>query len=100
MLKPELYMLIKVHKSKFKKCSVDEIFKKYGHSVLRLSTYHPELNTIDKIWSVVKEWAAARNTTFKIEDVRVLCKTKFDQIGQNTTWLSICNHVNKMEVDY
>jgi transposase len=44
----------------------------YGHKVLRLPSYHPELNPIEKIWASVKNWVAVHNTTFKLKDVEQL----------------------------
>jgi transposase len=35
-------------------------------TVLRLPTYHPDLNPIEKIWGIVKARIAAKNVTFKL----------------------------------
>ncbi|KAG8234269.1 hypothetical protein J437_LFUL006514, partial [Ladona fulva] len=37
-----------------------------------LPPYHPELNPIDNIWGIMKNWMAVRNVTFKLEDVKKL----------------------------
>jgi transposase len=52
----------------------------YGHEVLRLLPYHPELNPIEKIWASVKNWVAVHNTTFKLKDVEQLARRRFSEI--------------------
>ncbi|XP_050299213.1 uncharacterized protein LOC126738106 [Anthonomus grandis grandis] len=47
MLKPQLYYLIKLHKPKYKRYEIDELFNAKGHDVLRLPPYHPDLNPIE-----------------------------------------------------
>ncbi len=34
--------------------AIDEIAKSYGHNVLRIPPYHPELQPIETCWGVVK----------------------------------------------
>jgi hypothetical protein len=41
----------------------------------------------------VKNWVAARNTTFKIADVQDLARQKFDSVTSET-WSSVCEHVD------
>lgn len=62
--KPELYNLVKLHKAKHIQYSIDGIFAKKAHTVPRLPPYHPELNPIEKIWSIGKNWVASRNVKF------------------------------------
>jgi hypothetical protein len=40
----------------------------------------------------VKNWVAARNTTFKIADVEDLARQKFDSVTSET-WSSVCEHL-------
>jgi transposase len=63
--KPELYSIIKQHKTKHLQYILDTELEKNGHRVLRLPPYHPELNPIEKIWAQVKNWVASRNVTYK-----------------------------------
>lgn len=81
MLKVELYELIKQHKPAYKKYVIDETLQKHGQNVLRLPPYHREPNAIELIWADVKNWVAANNVTFKIEDVKQLAQRKFDNIS-------------------
>jgi hypothetical protein len=71
----------------------------YGHQVLRLPLYHPELNPIEKIWASVKNWVAERNITFKLKEVECLVRKRFSEITINN-WAAICRHVAKTEDEY
>jgi transposase len=62
---------------------------------LRLPPYRPEFNPIEKIWAIVKNWVAARNTTFKMADVEDLARQKFDSVTSETR-SSVCEHVDKL----
>ncbi|KAI4459580.1 hypothetical protein MML48_6g00011920 [Holotrichia oblita] len=97
--KPELYELIKKNKTETPQYKLDTLLASYGHSVLRLPPYHPELNPIEKIWAIVKNWVAARNVTFKLADVEALARKKFACITCEE-WASVCNHVDKVVADY
>jgi hypothetical protein len=83
MFKPELYALIKIHKPHYQKYRVDKIMASYGHTILRLPPYHPDLNPIETIWAQVKQWVGARNVSFKINDVLRLCEEKFREMGED-----------------
>ena len=72
---------------------------KYGHSVLRLPPYHPELNPIEKIWALVKNWVASRNMNCKLEEVEKLTRQKFNQVTAEE-WGRICDHVDKTVKEY
>jgi hypothetical protein len=71
----------------------------HGHSVLRLPSYHPELNPIEKIWAQVKNYVATHNVTFKFEDMRKLAEEKFAIIG-TSEWENVCRNAIKMEDEY
>lgn len=96
MIKVQLYELIKHHKPHFKTFVVDELLKQHGHDVLRLPPYHPELNAIELIWADVKNWVASNNVTFKIADVEVLARQKFQNITVED-WIKKCEHTKNYE---
>jgi len=81
--KAELYDLIKVHKPQYETFAIDSLLADHGHTMLRLPPYHPDLNPIEQIWSIVKTRIAAKNITFKLQDgarpallcVNVYCTT-------------------------
>jgi hypothetical protein len=67
--------------------------------LLRLPPYHPELNAIEKIWALVKNWVAVNNVSFKLDDVEQLARTRFDSVT-SPEWSRICNHVQRIEKEY
>ncbi|KAJ8930819.1 hypothetical protein NQ314_016351 [Rhamnusium bicolor] len=94
--KPELYKLIKHHMEQETTYRLDTLLEQHGRKVLRLPPYHPELNPIEKIWAMVKNRVAARNITFKLNDVEGLAREEFSKITVDD-WSNLCNHVNKYE---
>jgi hypothetical protein len=64
--KVELFQLIKINKPTFQLFSNDTLLARYGHVALRLPPYHPELNPIEKMWSMVKNWVAMKNVSFQL----------------------------------
>jgi transposase len=58
----------------------DSLLARYGHVALRLPHYHPELNPIEKMWTIVKNWVSMKNVTFQLQDVRKLEEEKFSSI--------------------
>lgn len=99
MTKIELYNLIKSHKPAYKRFAADSLLASHGHSVLRLPPYHPELNPIETTWAIVKNWVASKNTTFKLQDVERLARTKFSEDFSETA-KKIFNRVVKIENEF
>lgn len=67
--------------------------------MIRLPPYHPEPNAIELIWAGVKNWVAANNVTFKIEDVKQLAQHKFDSISVED-WKKRCENIKKHEQEF
>lgn len=99
MLKPELYQLIKLHKSTNKMYYIDSILAEHNHSVLRLPPYHPDLNPIEMIWAVLKNYVASKNTTFNLNHCIELVKEKMSQITSEE-WRKRCEHARDIEDKY
>ena len=85
-----------MNKPREKSFKIDDMASKYEHSVLRLPLYHPELNSIEKIWGIVKNWVASRNVTFKLSDVKALAEEKFRSVGRNEL-NNVCKSVKRIE---
>ena len=79
MLKPQLIKLVHLHKARLRRYKIDEELNNYGHSVLRLPPYHPDLNAIEMIWAEVKGDVAKKNVTFRMAEVMKLCEKKFQK---------------------
>ncbi|XP_075210435.1 osiris 1 [Lycorma delicatula] len=63
-----------------------------GHTVLRVSSYHCNLNPIELVWSQVKGFVAWNSKTFKLVDVKVLLEngvTEKGNINPPTSWIVI-----------
>lgn len=99
MFKPELYDLIKINKHRFKTFKIDRLLAKFGHTVLRLPPYHPDLNPIENIWALVKDHVAQKNVTFRLEDARTLLEEKIASIGAEE-WSARCLHAIRIENNY
>jgi hypothetical protein len=80
LFKTKHYELIKLKKPHFKCYKVYNLLAKHGHSVLRLPPYHPELNPIERIWALVKNWVVSHNLTFKRDDIMQLLYDKFSLV--------------------
>ncbi|XP_023725475.1 uncharacterized protein LOC111874314 [Cryptotermes secundus] len=95
-LKPDLYEIIKKHKSDNKEYRLDAICAAAGHSVIRLPPYHPDFNPTEMVWGTVKNWMGQRNVTFKLDDAMRLAEEKFNSISAEY-WAAYCNKVENRE---
>ncbi|XP_075730481.1 uncharacterized protein LOC119185563 [Rhipicephalus microplus] len=93
-LKAELLDLVNDHKKMFSAYRVDVLAKAAGHDVVRLPPYHCEFNPIELIWSQVKGYVAANNTTFTLAGVEKLVRESIDRVTPDN-WLQACAHVQK-----
>lgn len=98
MLKVELFQLITLNKPE-ERYRMDNIIESAGHTVLRLPPYHPDLNAIELIWSQLKSYVAAHNTTFTMTGIMSLVQNKSETIGI-TEWEKAVDHVIKIENQY
>lgn len=99
MLKSELYELVLTNKGQNKHFQIDRILANYGHTVLRLPPYHPELNPIEKIWALVKDYVAQNNVTFKLDDAKRILEEKFALVSAEE-WRARCEHAIKKENEF
>lgn len=95
MVKKELLAIVNANKGP-KKYVVDEMAKNRQITVLRLPPYHCELNPIELVWAQVKGEVARNNTTFKLNDVKVLLTNSLERVTADK-WQSCINHVLKEE---
>jgi hypothetical protein len=69
---------------------------RYGRVEIRLLPYHPEINSIERMWALVKNWVAMKNVTFQLQDVLKLAEEKFSSITKEE-WLPVCKHVQDVQ---
>lgn len=96
LLKKELIQLALTERPKHEKYVVDEEAKLQNKTVLRLSPYNCELNTIELIWAQVKGYVAANNNTFKLQEVRRLLDEGLSRVTKEN-WERCVAHVKKEE---
>ncbi|XP_050065994.1 uncharacterized protein LOC126555073 [Aphis gossypii] len=75
---------------------IDEKALKSNKTVLRLPSYHCELNAIEMAWSVVKNHVKKNNTSFKINDVRQLLIDGIKKVTPDM-WANFVSHAIKEE---
>ena len=66
---------------------------------MRLPNYHPDWNPIEKIWDIVKTRIAAKDVTFKQQDVQQLAEQNFAAVAMEE-WAAVCRHVKGVEAEY
>ncbi|XP_050311486.1 uncharacterized protein LOC126747047 [Anthonomus grandis grandis] len=96
MLKAQLLDIVRVHKAQYIKYVVDEMARNSGVTILRLPPYHCELNPIELIWAQIKGEVASKNTTFKLNDLKVLLNEAIGNVTP-TNWQKCIEHVVKEE---
>jgi hypothetical protein len=74
VLKVQLYEILLAYKPKYNSFKVDEIMAVNSHMVLRLVPHHADLNPVELMWADVKQWLRAGNTTFRINDIKLICE--------------------------
>ncbi|KAL4085236.1 hypothetical protein QTP88_027095 [Uroleucon formosanum] len=94
MFKPQLLSKVREIKSKYTSYVVDNLAKDAGHTVLRLPPYHCELNPIELAWAMVKTHVKQNNTSYKIDDVRVILNSAIERVTSEN-WQNFIQHVIK-----
>ena len=98
LLRPQLLALAKLQKPG-PTYLIDNIVSGYGHEVLQLLPYHPDLNAIELILSQVKQIVVSRNMTHRINDVLQITTEAFEDI-ESSRWENACKHTDKCEEQY
>ncbi|XP_072400288.1 uncharacterized protein [Diabrotica undecimpunctata] len=94
LLKVQLLALVNQHKKQYDKYIIDEMAKSQNKIVLRLPPYHCELNPIELIWADIKNYVAAKNTTFKFADMKNLYDEALSTITPQK-WKKCVQHVTQ-----
>lgn len=64
--------IILKNKDRFKRFVIDELIQSQGFEILRLPPYHPELNPIEKIWGILKNYVANKNVSQNLTSIMSL----------------------------
>ncbi len=97
MLKEELYELCARFAPK-PEYLIDKVANKYGHSILRTPPYHPELQSIETCWAVVKNHIAKYNDC-TMKKVHLLLDEGFQKVTAKTCQ-KIIKKVRKQEDEF
>ena len=97
--KDDLLRLVAAKKPTTPKYKIDELAKKYGHEIVRLPPYHPDLNPIELIWSQIKSYVARNNKDFNITGVQKLFEESLEHITEER-WMKAIRHVVDIEQTY
>jgi transposase len=62
------------------------------YDIIRLPSYHPDLNPIEIIWSQVKQYIAKENHDGNIKKIAELYKQKMESMNKSE-WRVICENV-------
>lgn len=101
MRKAELFELIQLHKPPTTVYIFDELFKKYGHTVLRLPPYMCDLNPIELAWAKVKRVIRSENITgdYALNKLKTVTNEAVQKVTTED-WVGFCSHVKKVEKEY
>ncbi|XP_022183156.1 uncharacterized protein LOC111042762 [Myzus persicae] len=96
MIIPELLEEVDKIKPMYNKYVIDEMVKTNDKIVLRLPSYHCELNPIELAWAAVKKHVRDHNKTFKLQDVKILMNEGVNKVTPEM-WKNFIGHVVKEE---
>lgn len=99
MKKPDLVKLLREVKPEYVSYEIDTLFARYGHVVLRLPPYHPEINPIEEVWGALKQTIGYENIEQNVKSTRFLIDKHFNQ-DQTALWAKTCENVKKYEKKY
>ena len=78
---------------------LEKIAYKYGHEIVRLPPYNCQLNAIELIWGIEKNYVASENKEHKLSEVEDLFRKKREEIDQETCKKCI-EHVKRIEEEF
>ncbi|XP_076659874.1 uncharacterized protein LOC143363159 [Halictus rubicundus] len=95
-IKLRLMDLVQKHKEPSNNYIVDAFANENGRTVLRLPPYHCELNPIELAWAQMKDFIRARNTSYKLADVRQFVDAAVENVFPQN-WRNFISHTLKEE---
>ena len=98
-LRPTLWKLAKEKRENYPAYRLEKIAHKYGHEIVRLPPYHCQLNPIELIWEIEKNYVASENKEHKLSEVEDLFRKKREEIDQETCKKCI-EHVKRIEEEF
>ena len=69
-LRPTLWKLAKEKRENYPAYRLEKIAYKYGHEIVRLPPYHCQLNPIELIWGIEKNYVASENKEHNFQKLK------------------------------
>ena len=80
---------------------VESVAKNAGHETLRLPPHHCELNPIEMVWGVLKNYVATENKDMTLKSVEELFRKRHAELkDQAEFWKKCVEKVKRIEEDY
>ena len=79
----ELWTSVKSEREKFPDKVMETVAKEYGHEILRLPSYHCELNPIKLAWAAEKNYVAGENKDMSLDSVEKLFRKKREELPED-----------------
>ena len=73
--------MAKVEREKYSSKVVYQIAMRVGHTVIRLPSYHCELNPVEFAWDAEKNFVARENNEMKLDSVEKLFRKKRNNLS-------------------
>ena len=83
ILRAELWTMCKQERDRYPAKIVESIAKNAGHETLRLPPHHCELNPIEMVWGVLKNYVATENKDMTIKSVEELFRKRHAELKIN-----------------
>ena len=91
----DLWTLVKSEREKFPDKVMETVANEYGHEILRLPSYHCELNLIELAWAAEKNYAEGENKDMSLDSVEKLFRKKREELPEDF-WRKCVEHVKKI----
>lgn len=99
MVFPELMEIVNRIAPTYDKYVTDDLASEYNIIIMRLPTFHNDLNPMRRALSAVKNYVDLHNETFKVKDVRGLLGDAVENIN-NDMWKGYMNRTIELEKMY
>ena len=101
ILRAELWTMCKQERDCYPAKIVESIAKNAGHETLCLPPHHCQLNPIEMVWGVLKNYVATENKDMTLKSVEELFRKRHAELkDQPEFWKKCVEKVKRIEEDY
>lgn len=100
--KPQIYAIVCRHKDNLTEFAVDKLVAEYGHTILRLPSYHAKFNPLESIWLDFRSNVAAASTEYGNMNLTTAKKIITERVNMFSAekWKKLCEEAIKSEDEY